>query len=74
MGGESPNYLWYPSRNLINCKLRPIPWSTGPATAGSLSEVCGAFGTFPQRAYAARLRVPVASNFEAVKNLFHMHC
>ena len=36
--------------------------STGPATAGSVSPVCGAFGTFAHRAYAACRSVPVSSN------------
>jgi hypothetical protein len=45
------------------CARRGLtPRSTGPATAGSVSPVCGAFGTFAHRAYAACLRGPVTSN------------
>ena len=36
--------------------------STGRATAGGVSLMCGAFGTFAHQAYAACLRAPVSSN------------
>jgi [ribosomal protein S5]-alanine N-acetyltransferase len=35
--------------------------------------VCGAFGTFAHRAYAARLRGPVTSNVRPQKNLLRSH-
>jgi hypothetical protein len=38
------------------------PRSSRPATAGSVSLVCGAFGTFAHQAYAARLRSRLTSN------------
>jgi len=42
------------------CRLTPR--SSRPATAGSVSLVCGAFGTFAHQAYAACLRGRLNSN------------